>query len=246
MDKTLVKGLAILELLAEEKHALGVTELGKKLDLSKSNTHRILQTLAALGYVDSQDGRYSPTMKLGVLGIGLIERLDIRRVAMPELERLAELTRETVHLSILDQGYAIYIEKIDSPQPIQAYSRLGGRAPAWCVATGKSLLAFASPEQLNALPEPLPQPTSRSVANRSVLLDELSEIRRRGYALNIGEWREDVGGIGAPIRNARGHVIAALGVSGPVTRLTPEVMAQFAPAVVASAAAVSQRLGSSD
>jgi IclR family transcriptional regulator, KDG regulon repressor len=243
LDKTLAKGLSILELLAEEKCALGVTDIGKRLVLSKSNAHRILQTLVALGYVDSLDGRYSPTTKLGVLGTRLIERLDIRRVAMPELESLAAITQETVHLSILDQGYAIYIEKIDSPQPIQAYTRLGGRAPAWCVATGKSLLAFAPPEQLNALPEPLPQLTSRSVANRSVLLEELSEIRRRGYALNVGEWREDVGGIGAPIRNVRGEVVAALGVSGPVTRLTPEFMETFAPAVMASAAAVSRQMG---
>jgi IclR family transcriptional regulator, KDG regulon repressor len=245
MDKTLAKGLSILELLVGEDCALGVTEIGRRLDLSKSNAHRLLQTLAALGYVSSLDGRYAVTPKLGILGCALMERLDVRRVAMPELERLAGLTRETVHLSILDDGHAIYIEKIDSPQPVRAYSRIGGRAPAWCVATGKAMLAFAEPRVLAGLPDTLPQSTPWSLPDRAALLEELAGIRARGYAMNRGEWREDVAGIGAPIRGGRGQVIAALGISGPVSRLTPAVMERFAPAVVASAAAVSRQLGAS-
>lgn len=243
MDKTLAKGLSILELLVQEDAALGVTEIGKRLELSKSNAHRILQTLAALGYVVSADGRYALTSKLSILGSRVLDRLDVRRVAMPELERLAETTRETVHLSILDHEYAIYIEKIDSPQPIRAYSRIGGRAPAWCVATGKALLAFAPSGQVRALPAELPQSTARSIANLSDLLDELEQIRHRGYASNLGEWREDVGGIAAPIRDASGYAVAALGVSGPITRITAEFIAEIAPAVVTSAAAVSRQLG---
>ena len=243
MDKTLVKGLSVLEALAQEETAQGVSELARRLDLSKSNTHRLLQTLAALGYVVSADGRYQLTPKLWVLGASSISRLDVRRIAMPELERLAEETRETVHLSVLDGDEAVYLEKIDSPQPIRAYTKIGGRAPAHCVATGKALLAFQSTGRDQCLPEQLPGYTDRSITSAGELRRELARIRNAGYALNRGEWRREIGGIGAPIFGPDSAVVAALGISGPTTRVNAATAPALANLVCRAAREVSRRMG---
>lgn len=245
MDKTLAKGLSILEALVDSEGPQGVSEIARRLQLSKSNTHRLLQTLAALGYVDSADGRYAVTPKLGVLGAGVMARLDVRRLALPELEGLARLTRETVHLSILDEDEVVYIEKIDSPEPVRAYTKIGGRAPAWCVATGKALLAYQPRECEARVAARLRAYSPYSITEPASLRRELERIRQRGFALNRGEWREDVGGIGAPIVDSRGDVVAALGISGPTVRLDAAAMDRFAPFVVAAANRVSAQMGAS-
>src|SRR5690606_30707322 len=99
--------------------------------LPKSNVHRTLQTLVAAGYVTSTDvGHYQCTLRLFELGNQVADRFDIRTHAQPVMRELAELTRETVHLSVLDGSEVIYMHKIESPEPVRAYSRIGGRAPA--------------------------------------------------------------------------------------------------------------------
>lgn len=243
VDKTLAKGMSILEVLVAAEGPQGVSQLARTLGLSKSNTHRLLQTLSALGYVTSSEGRYALTPKLWVLGADLMSRLDVRRIAMPELERLAEETRETVHLSVLDRDEVIYVEKIDSPQPVRAYTKIGGRAPAYCVATGKALLACAPPESVERVAHGLRLFTPLTIADAAALRRELADVRAIGYAVNRGEWREEIGGIGAPIFDSRGEAIAALGISGPTGRINAGTIARFAPMVREAALAVSRRMG---
>lgn len=153
MDKTFVKGLVLLEALAKHERGSGVTELANQLMLNKSNVHRLLQALVHQGFARKNEdtGRYELTMKLWELGSGLANRLDVRTEALPFMKELAEQTQETVHLSLLDGVEVLYIEKMDSPQPVRAYTTVGGRSPAQCVATGKALLAWASEDTLNLL-----------------------------------------------------------------------------------------------
>ncbi|MEX0732668.1 MAG: IclR family transcriptional regulator [Aquisalimonadaceae bacterium] len=243
MDKTLAKGLAVLEALVEGEGSQGVSQIARKLALSKSNTHRLLQTLSVLGYVASSDGKYRLTPKLWVLGADLISRLDVRRIAMPELEKLAEETRETVHLSVLDRDEVVYVEKIDSPQPVRAYTKIGGRAPAYCVATGKALLAFQPQTLIDRVAEHLQAYTSRTITHAQALSRELAEVRALGHAVNRGEWRDELGGIGAPIFDSHGAVIAALGISGPTSRVNATAVARFAPLVRQAARNVSRQMG---
>ncbi len=110
------------------------------MGLTKSNAHRLLQTLVGCGYVRNlaQSGRYELTLKVWTLGAAVVGRLDLKTVASEYMERLCQLSGETVHLSVLDGAEVMYIDKIDSPQPVRAYSRIGGRVPAYCVATGKA------------------------------------------------------------------------------------------------------------
>ena len=140
MDKTLLKGLMLLEALADQNgKPVTIPVLAEQVGLTKSNTHRTLQTLAHAGYATRDDttGNYRSTFKLFELGAKQMAQIDVRQFAAVHMRALVELTQETVHLSILDGGSVVYVDKIESAQPVRAYSVLGGHAPAYCVATGK-------------------------------------------------------------------------------------------------------------
>jgi len=245
MDKTFVKGLNLLEALAISEDPRGVTELAKDLGLTKSNVHRLLQTLAAKGYVSQEQSsdRYQCTLKLWELGSLIAERIELPKISRPYMEALAKATHETVHLSVLDGNEVLYIDKIDSPQPVRAYSRVGGRAPAYCVATGKALLAHVAPEQLAEMFPEFVKYTPRSLTSLDELRADLKKTLDQGYAVNRGEWRESVCGIGAPIFNAPKKACAAIGISGPIDRLTPGVIRDLAPEIVDAARKISRALG---
>ena len=217
MDKTLLKGLQVLEYVVSQPESARSSQVAVDLGLMKSNAHRVLKTLEHAGYLhqDPQTREFRTTLKLWEMGSQIIDRLDLRKCASTYLQELANETGEAVHLSVLDGSEVIYIDKIDSPQPVGAYTRTGGRAPAYCVATGKALLA------------------------------ELRETRVRGYSINRGEWRESVWGLAATIRDSRNNPIAAVGVSGPDFRLSdPERNAQMGAIVTAYATRISRALGS--
>jgi DNA-binding IclR family transcriptional regulator len=245
MDKTLVKGLPVLEALAQSESARGVSELARELGLTKSNVHRTLQTLCGTGYVRKNElsGAYECTMKIPRIAAAILGRVDMKRVAEPYMQSLASLTKETVHLSVLDDLDVFYVHKIDSPQPVRAYSEISGRAPAYCVATGKALLAFQDDSYLQRFGERLRAHTPRTIATQVELRKELAQVRQQGYAVNRGEWRETVGGLAAPIFDAHRRPLAAIGISGPVDRLRPPRLKTFTPEVLRAARDISDALG---
>ncbi len=245
MDKTFLKGLTLLETLARSERACGVTELADTLQLTKSNVHRLLQGLVYQGFArkTGDTGRYELTMKLWELGSHVLSRLDVRQVAQPFLERLAADTSETVHLSVLDGIDVLYVAKIDSPQPVRSYTTVGGRAPAQCVATGKAQLAWADANRIAQVKAALRAYSSKSITRAADLDAELERIRSQGYAINRGEWREQVCGVAAAIRDASGEVIAAVGLSGPADRLKARQMKEWGPPVAEIAGQISRLLG---
>jgi IclR family transcriptional regulator, KDG regulon repressor len=245
MDKTFLKGLTLLETLARSDRACGVTELAETLQLNKSNVHRLLQGLVHQGFArkNGDSGRYELTMKLWELGSHVRSRLDIRQVAQPFMERLAADSSETVHLSVLDGIDVLYLAKIDSPQPVRAYTTVGGRAPAQCVATGKAQLAWADATRIAQTKAALQAYSSKSITRGADLDTELERIRTQGYATNRGEWREQVCGVAAAIRDASGDVVAAVGLSGPTERLKARQMKEWGPPVAKVAEEISRLLG---
>src|ERR1700761_1104404 len=246
MDKTLLKGLVVLEAVTDlENQPKTIEELANRVGLTRSNAHRTLQTLIHAGYVerDEQAGGYRGTIRLFELGARQLAQLDVRRVALPLMRALAERTEETVHLSVLDGLDVVYVEKIDSAQPIRAYSMVGGRGPAYAVATGKALLAYQHEGYLDGYAKQLTRHTAATVTSLPALKDELQKVVRTGYAINSGEWREGVGGVAATVFNGLDQPIAAVGISGPLERLTARKMKEFAPDVQACALKVSRAMG---
>lgn len=244
MNNTLLKGLAVLELLSRTDRPLTLTQIGRELSMVKSNVHRLMQALVETRFVlrDEETGTYVPSIKLWELGSAVLAKLDLRRHAERHMEALMNLTGESVHLSVLDGPEVVYVHKVDSPQPVRAYTQIGGRAPAHCVATGKAQLAFSAPSLVEAIADQLKPYTSRTVTNGAAFIRELARVRAQGYATNRAEWRENVWGIASPILDARGSIIAALGISGPAERFRKTVPGPWTQAVIAAATDVSHAL----
>lgn len=245
MNNTLMKGLSIVELLAHSEEAMNLTEIALALDLAKSNVHRLLQALSGANYIhrDERSGRYTASIKLWELGSAVLARLDLRVHAEQVMERLLVETRETVHLSVLDGDEVVYVHKLDSPNPVRAYTQIGGRTLAHCVATGKAMLAFKSSFFLERLSLNLRPRTPATLTDPQKFLREMARIQVQGYAINRGEWNENVVGIASPISDGSGQVVAGLGLSGPRERFKPAKLREYAPLVVEAAAQISKRLG---
>jgi DNA-binding IclR family transcriptional regulator len=244
VNNTLIKGLGLLEVLAHSDRPMGVTELAVQMSIGKSNVHRLLQALVELGYVrrDEGNGSYAASIKLWELGTAVLTHLDLRRAAQSWMEWLLERTRETVHLSVLDSDEVVYVHKLDSPEPVRAYSQIGGRSPACCVATGKAMVAWLPPAQIEVLSRRLQAWSPRTLTNPLEFMREMERIRTQGFAVNRGEWRESVGGVAAAVRDPSGAVCAAVGVSGPIERIRPSSFKTLALDVIQAADGISETL----
>lgn len=246
VDKTLLKGLMVLETISRlDGEAQTLEQIASEVGLTRSNTHRTLQTLVHAGYIrrELDSGAYRCTLKMFELGARQLASMDARRLAPPFMRELARATGETVHLSVLDGLDVVYVDKLDSPQPLLAYSTVGGRAPAYAVATGKALLAFQAPDYIDHYGDAIHQHTSDTHVSLPALKQELADISRIGYAINRGEWRRGIGGIAAPVFNGLDKVVAALGISGPLERLTVRKMAEYAPVLQQTARQLSAHMG---
>jgi DNA-binding IclR family transcriptional regulator len=207
--------------------------------------HRTLRTLVESGLVRQEEsGAYACTLKLFELGSAVPARSDIAGLADPIMLALSDKTRETVHLSALEGGDVIYLHKIDSTHPVRAYTTVGGRAPAYCVATGKALLAWQPDAYLDRYHEDgLQRFTPLTLGDLAALRGELDDVRRQGFALNRGEWRDSVCGVAAPVFGVGGRAVAALGLSGPASRLSAERLKDFADQITAAARELTQKMG---
>lgn len=247
MDSTLAKGLAVLEWLARQQRECRVVEVAQALGLARSNAHRTLQTLVECGWVvqNQETSAYRAGLRLFELGALVDSAVDLRSLLRPHLAALARESAETIHLTVLDGGDIVYLEKFDSPLPVAAYSHVGGRAPAYCVASGKALLAALAldPASLSVRLGELVAHTPNTITVVPRLMAELERTRARGWAENREEWRLGVCGLGAPVFNARGEPVAAIGMSVPSIRFARSQARAMSALVAACARDASAALG---
>lgn len=239
------RAISALEQISEAGE-LGVTELGRRLDVHKATASRLVATLAERGLLERD-----PVTEKYRLGFGLIRLagaamagLDIVRIAHPILEDLADRTRETVNLGVLSGDGVVYIDQVAGARSIVAVSWVGRRTPLHCTSNGKVLLASMCPgDRAKHLSAPLEALTARTLTDPAALLQQLTEIERRGYAQTIEELEEGLNAVAAPIRQADGQVVASISVSGPAFRMRPMDLPRVARLAMDSADAISRRLG---
>ena len=244
VDKAVVKAFNLLVILAKSETPKGITELANKSDLGKSNVHRLLQTLMTLGYVrKSNEALYAASLKVWELCSQIISSVNIRDVARPYMQMLAETTGETVHLSEFYENQVLYIDKIESREPVRAYTQLGGRAPAYCTATGKVMLAYRDDATIQRVMEDATAHTQKTIVDPESFLTHARSIRQQRFAVNRGEWRKDVIGISAPISCSVGSVGSAIGLSAPAGRVSEKKLKALAPQLIEYAERISAGLG---
>jgi IclR family acetate operon transcriptional repressor len=235
------RAASLLDALAEGGE-LGTNELARRTRLHPSSVSRLLATLAAAGLVEhvAETGRYRLGLRLLELGNAVLARLDLREVARPHLQALAEETGETATLSAPGETDAITVDFVQSAASVQGVARVGRPSVAHATATGKVALAFGG--------RPLPTGTlraftERTIVDRRALAAAVEAVRERGWAQAAGEREEDLNAVAAPVRGSRGELAAVLGVQGPASRFGDEAMARVVGRLLARAAAVSDALG---
>ena len=241
----------ILEVLSQHSRGLSLRDLSQKVHLTKGTTHRLLSSLAYLDFIrqNPSNKHYLLSFRLVELGNRLLNQIDFRIEARPFLVELAENTKETAHMVILDQFEVLYIDKVEAignTTGLRMASMLGSRIPAHCSAVGKALLAFLPEEKLEELAgaNGLPKRTENTITRFEKLKEHLELVRRRGYALDNEENEIGIRCIGAPIRDQRGEVIAAISISVPASRMKTRMMeAKLKDRVIETARKISSKLG---
>jgi DNA-binding IclR family transcriptional regulator len=241
---SVMRALLLLEELSESG-SLGATDLASRLGTTKATSFRLARTLQARGYVvQGSDSRYRLGPSCLTLGDRARQGMDLRIGLRPTLEALHALTDETVQLTVLSGREVIYLDQLLSPKPVLSVSQIGARSPAHCVSPGLALLAALPDDHLEAfLLGPLERHTDRTITAPDALRAEIAAARRRGYTVNLGGYRPDVGGVGAAILDHQAKPVAAVSVCVPTYRLEQMDLGQLGSHVRRAATEASESLG---
>ena len=244
--RNVLSTLRVLEEVAS-RQPIGVGELARVLDMPKSSVQRALVALNTAGWIRPASGgvtRWVVTTKALAVGGRANGDLDLRGAAVPIMEDLRRHTEETVHLTVPEGGNMVLIERLETDKPVRTSMALGHALPMHASANGKAVLANGSPEVVRQLlADELPRFTDTTITDPDELRAELAEILRRGFAVNHGEWRPDVGCVAAAVMGGHENPIATLSVNIPISRLTQESEVDFGAAVSEAASSLSARLG---
>ncbi|MCX7965649.1 MAG: IclR family transcriptional regulator [Syntrophorhabdaceae bacterium] len=221
----------IIDLVGNSSQGMSIKDISSTLGLPKGTVHRLLTSLAYFGYIrqDAKTKNYLLGLKLLELGNLITSQLDLRKIAEPYLKELAEKTKETVHMVILDQYEVVYIEKIESEigtGGLKMASRVGARNPAHSCAVGKVLLSYLTDEELDTFIEKkgLPQRTPNTIVSPIQLKEHLSMVRNQGYAIDDEENEKGIRCVAAPIFDDKGRPVSAISISGPSFRVTKKLI----------------------
>ncbi len=240
------RAASLLRAFGSGESELGVSELGRRLNLHKSTVSRLLATLESEGLLERAPG--TEKYRLGPEIARLAGRAtfdgDVRQVGHPFLVELAELTRETANLAILDGDEVNNVDQVSGPHLVRVGNWVGRRTPLHCAANGKALLAFlAEPEIERLTTGPLASFTPLTITSPAALRADLARVRQQGYATALGEIEEGLNAVAAPIWDASGALVAAISLSGPAYRVTPERVPELGQLTREFAQRVSYHLG---
>ena len=249
--QTIERASQILDILGQSQHGISIRELSTKINLPKGTIHRLLSSLLYFGYVrqDPKTRNYFLGFKLVELGNLLLGQLDLRKEAEPFLRDLAEGTKETIHMVIMDRDEVVYIEKVEFEQNsggLRMASRVGLRNPIHSCAVGKVLLADFSDEALDHFlrGKNFMKRTENTMTDPIQLKEHLKLVRKQGFAIDDEENEKGIRCVAAPIRNGEGKVVAAISISGPAFRVTKKIIQEsLKKEVMETADHISQRLG---
>ncbi|WP_420176553.1 IclR family transcriptional regulator [Luteococcus sp. OSA5] len=232
------KALALLTAFGTDAAVgVGVSELARRAELSKSTAFRLLGTLERNGAVERAGTNYrlGPMLHELAAPVTMPETDLVRDTFTPFLAHLYERTRQTVHLAVLDGPNVVYLNKLHGLQHVPAPSRIGGRIPAYCTAVGKAMMAFNPALTEQVLASELAPWTPRTVTTPEALQRELARVRAEGVAFDREEIRMGLVCVAAPIMSPTGAPVAAMSVSGPTTNYDPRSMAPALRAVCGEA-----------
>jgi DNA-binding IclR family transcriptional regulator len=244
---SLHRGLEVIDCFAA-RSSWSLAELAAHLGQNKATLFRVLHTLEGFGYLakDGATGRYVPGLRLHTLGAAAMQHETLRWQALPPLQDLARATGETVHVGILHDGVVVTVQVVEGTHAVRMHSSVGKRSPAHASALGKVLLAHLPDAEVEAIVSRhgMPRFTPNTITTPAALREALHRVRQQGYAPDEEEIEVGLRCLAAPITDQAGRPTAALAISAPASRMTPEAVAALLPGVKAAAAKISRMLGS--
>lgn len=237
----------VLRCFSSEYPLVGVTEIADRVGLHKSSVSRLLTTLEAEGWVEQDPSTRKYQLGLGLIAIAgpLLANLNVRKVAYPYLQELAESSQETTVLAVWEDSASVTVEQIASDRTIKHTSPLGAQYTSTGSATVQTFLANLEFEAVEAL---LDQGTIRLQDGWTIaeLKRRLNGVRKCGYATNLQETFDDEIGISVPVYDHHDQVIAAVLVAAPAYRVDDRMVETLIEQAVATAARISTRMGNPD
>jgi IclR family acetate operon transcriptional repressor len=231
----------LLEVLSETEHGYGVTEIAGRLHLGKSTTHRLLTSLARAEVVraDSRQRLYRLGYRLLRWTSGWLDRMDVRTLALPHLRQLREKCQETVSLNLREDNARVAVERLETSQEVRFVAEVGKPLPLHVGASGKAILAFLPPSEIDRVLGAASLPPSRDRELRRALAD----IRRSGAAVSFGERLAGSGAVSAPLFNHEARVIGSVSILSVAARLSPDTVRSYSELVRHAAGEISRDLG---
>jgi len=246
--QVLQRGMKVLDALLDARIPLSLEQICAYTELPKSTAFRIIVNLLQGQYLVETEKGYWLGLKMLRFGALIEEKLDLMQQARPFLMQLRDQVNETIHLAVLDDDLrVVYVEKLSTQHAVGLMmSRIGITAPMHCTALGKAMAAFRPEDDIRhwIVTHGLKSVTETTIIDKDAFLQELREIRSRGYAVDNGEFEASVRCVAAPVRDRTGRVIAAVSISGPDTRMpVPLIGSSMAMQVVNTAQLISEALG---
>ena len=247
MLQSVTTALEVFEIVAECQ-PIGVSEITRRIRVTKSTVQRCLMTLHAAGWI-RPEGEHSTkwviTAKSFSLGRHVADSGRLRDAVLPVMERLRDTTHESIHLVIAEGREAVLLERVDSTLAIRTFIPLGARAPLHATANGKAILAYWGEQAVNGYLEPgLESLTDRTLRDPGQLREELALIRSRGWSMAVDELADGASAVAAPILDQPGKAVASISISCPTIRFSESVRENYAELILdASAVARRQMLG---
>jgi DNA-binding IclR family transcriptional regulator len=222
--QSLGRAFAILEEVARHRDGIGLAELSKRVGLHNSTTFHLVKTMVSLGYIrqEKDSKRYRVGRPLFALAASSLDEIEMVNVATPVLEDLSRATGESSHFAVRMDDAVVVIARTSGPGAFQLTDRVGVVRPAHCTALGKIILASLRPDQLERFLQrvELTPSTEKSITEGPALLREIEDVRRSGIAFDDGEFNLEVRCVAVAVNDFTGRTVGALGISGPIWRLS--------------------------
>jgi len=243
--QVLERAMNLLLCYEEDNSEFGVTELAEKLNLHKATVHRILKTLELEGLIQQNrlNGKYYLGWRLISLGTLALENFSLRSQAIDLMEDILEEYQETVDLAVLQEEAILYVEVLESPQPVKIAARPGRRLPAYCTATGKAFLAFSSEEiRTRLFPREFKSYTESTILDAETLNKDLDTSCMRGFAISKEEFEIGIHAVAAPVYNHNHDVEAVIAIAGPSYRMPMERLNKMGAVLCEKTALLTEKL----
>jgi DNA-binding IclR family transcriptional regulator len=245
--QSIERAFAIAEEIARNREGIGLAELSKRVGLHNSTAFHLVKTMVQLGYVSqlADSRKYRIGRRMFTLAAGAMDEIELVSVATPVLEKLTRETGEYSHFAIRSGEQIVVVAKTAGTGIFQMVDRTGAVRPAHATALGKVLLAVLSPSQLARYLETceLRKFTAKTIVERDALLREIEEVRRKGLAFDDGEFDPEARCVAVPVRDFTGRIAGAIGMSGPMWRLSLQALQEKSKYVREAAVELSAELG---